>query len=73
MLYYIMVKYSVIESDSNPFSDYFKEDNPSYHEKIQRHYVKTVELVLGHNKSVLLTELRTKIVELSECCICLWL
>ena len=35
-----MVKYSVIESDSNPFSDYFKEDNPKYHEKIIRHYVK---------------------------------
>jgi len=58
MLYYIMMKYSVIESDSNPFSDYFKEDNPKYHEKIMRHYVKTVELVLGNNKSVLLTEFR---------------
>ena len=53
-----MVKYSVIESDSNPFSDYFKEDNPSFHETIQRHYVKTVELVFGHNKSVLLIDFR---------------
>ena len=52
------MKYSVIESDSNPFSDYLKEDNPKYHEKIMRHYVKTVELVLGNNKSVLLTEFR---------------
>ena len=58
MLYYIMVKHSVIESDSNPFSDYFKEDNPSYHATIQRHYVKTVELALGHNRSVLLIEFR---------------
>jgi len=58
MLYDIVVRYSVIESDSNPFSDYFKEDNPSFHETIQRHYVKTVELVFGHNKSVLLIDFR---------------
>ena len=50
MIYYIMVEYSVIESDSNPFSDHFEEDNPSYHETIQRHFVKTVELVSGHKK-----------------------
>ena len=40
-----MAKYSVIHSDSNPFSDYFRADNPTYHEKIQRHYVRTVELI----------------------------
>ena len=48
----------MIESDSSPFSNYFQEDNLSYHEKIQRQSVKTVELVLGHNNSVLLTEFR---------------
>ena len=53
-----MAKYSVIHSDSNPFSDYFKEDNPNYHEKIQQHYIRTVELIVGKNKSVLLTEFR---------------
>ena len=53
-----MVKYSVIESDSNPFSDYFKEDTAILHEKIQRHYVKTVELIVENNKSVLLSEFR---------------
>ena len=48
----------MIHSDSNPFSDYFKADNPTYHDKIQRHYVRTVELIAGKNKSVLLTEFR---------------
>ena len=55
-----MVKYSVIESDSSPFSDYFKGDNQKLHEKIQKHYVKTVELIVGNNKSVLLTEFKKK-------------
>jgi len=52
------MKYSVVKTDNNPFSDYFARSNPSYHQTILNHYVQTVELVIDANTSVLLTEFR---------------
>ena len=55
----IHMKYKVVETDNNPFGDYFEIRNPSYHQTIQNHYVKTKELVLNSETAILLTEFRT--------------
>ena len=52
------MKYKVVETNNNPFGDYFEISNPSYHQTIQKHYVKTNELVLNSETSILLTEFR---------------
>ena len=52
------MKYKVVETVNNPFGDYFEISNPSYHQTIQKHYVKTKELVLNSETSILLTEFR---------------
>jgi hypothetical protein len=52
------MNYKTIESHISPFSDYFKDSNPKYHERINKHYIKTIELVFERDKSVLLTEFR---------------
>jgi hypothetical protein len=38
------MKYKVVETDNNPFGDYFEISNPSYHQTIQKHYVNSDEL-----------------------------
>ena len=52
------MKYKVVETDNNPFGDYFGMSNPNYHQTIQKHYVRTKELVLNSETSILLTEFR---------------
>ena len=52
------MKYEVVETDDNPLGDYFEISNPSYHQTIQKHYVKTKELVLNSETAILLTEFR---------------
>ena len=52
------MKYKVVETVNNPFGDYFEISNPSYHQTIQNHYVRTRELVLNNETSIVSTEFR---------------
>ena len=46
------MKHKAVETDNNPFGDYFEISNPSYHQTIQKHYVKTTELVLNSDTPI---------------------